>query len=308
MEAQLEALLAGAYGLRKARAVNQLDTKGQREAYLLESERGRLVVKLTDPGRPKHLVAGDTGILAYLERFDFPAPRMCRAIDGSLFLPYGPRFVYLYEYVEGKMPVPSAWMLGECGSLLARLHSLPLDGTARRSLHRPANLIEEIRPWIDAAPQTPEQQAIAAEMRCLVEAFPSFEGLPESLIHTDPYFTNLLEGVDGRLYLIDWEDGGISYPLLDIGYLGHLVTCLPHDRAVLGLDGVSPVSWRPDWAQAFLDGYQSVRTVSSRERELFSWAVRLNFMMYLWDWEEARFLPENFRRMKILEGFRPNWG
>lgn len=141
----------------------------------------------------------------------------------------------------------------------------------------------------------------------MIAEFPSFEGLPESLIHTDPYYVNLLDGLDGRLYLIDWEDGGISYPLIDVGYVGHLTTFLPHDRVELGLAFDGPVAWLPDWAQAFLDGYQAVRPMTKGEQELFPWAVRLNFLQYIWEWDERRILSENYQRMKILEGFQPIW-
>jgi thiamine kinase-like enzyme len=198
-------------------------------------------------------------------------------------------------------------MLAAGGALLARLHTLPVDNTARTSLHRPAALLDEVKEWLLDAPDTPEQQRMAQEMLGMIAEFPSFEGLPESLIHTDPYFVNLVDGADGRLYLIDWEDAGISYPLIDVGYVGHLSTYLPHDRLDLGLSGDEAITWRPDWAQAFLDGYQAVRALTKREQELFPWAVRLNYLMYIWEWNERRIIPENYQRMKLLEELRPVW-
>ena len=287
--------------------MKKLATSGQREAYLLETEQGRLVLKITDPNRPEEVVKNDIGILDYLARFDFPAPLPVFTRDRRLYLPFENRFFYMYRYIEGKKPTPSSAMLAACGRALANLHTLPLDQTARKSLHRPAYLLDELRSWLLNAPDTAEQQRMAQEVLGMVDDFPSFEGLPESLIHTDPYFVNLLDGTDGRLYLIDWEDAGISYPLIDVGYVGHLTTYLPHDRVHLGLDGKEAITWRPDWAQSFLDGYQSVRTLTGRERELFPYAVRLNFLIYIWEWGERRILPENYQRMKLLESLRPIW-
>lgn len=307
MDTRLIPLLHTHYGIQSVQVLKKLDTKGRREAYLLQTELGRLVLKITDPGRAEELVKSDTGILEYIACFDFPAPQPLFTRHKQLYLPFEDRFFYLYRFVEGKTPTPSAPMLSACGSLLATLHNLPIEDAARRSLHRPAYLLDELKGWLLAAPDTPEQQRMAQEVLAMVEEFPSFEGLPEGLIHTDPYFVNLLDGVDGRMYLIDWEDAGISYPLIDIGYVGHLSTYLPHDRLNLGLTGDEPVTWRPDWAQAFLDGYQAIRPLTRREQELFPWAVRLNFMIYIWEWDERRLIPENYRRMQILDEFHPAW-
>ena len=307
MDSRLLPVLHAHYGLENVQVVQKFDTSGRREAYLLRTAQGLLVLKLTDPGRPENIVQGDTGILATLARHGFPAPLPVYTREKRLYLPFGERFFYLYQFIEGKKPTPSAALLEECGRLLARLHTLPLDDSARPSLHRPPLLLEELRGWLDAVPHTPEQQGMSREILAMIAAFPSFEGLPEALIHTDPYFVNLLEGGDGRLYLIDWEDAGISYPLIDAGYLGHLVTYLPGDRLKLGLAGDEAITFQPAWARAFLDGYQSVRRFTREEQALFPYAVRLNFLMYIWDWDARRIIPENYRRMKLMEGFRPIW-
>lgn len=323
LDPRILALLSTHYGLESVRVLRRFATNGRREAYLLQTEAGLLVLKLTDPGRPEELVRSDTAILTYLAHFDFPAPLPVPARDGSLYLPFEERFFYLYRFLAGEKPRPSAAMLAACGALLARLHSLPVDAGARASLHRPPYLLEELRGYLRAAPDEPEQRAMAMELEALIAGFPSYAELPEGLIHTDPYYVNLVAGADGGLRLIDWEDAGISYPLIDVGYVGHLATFLPQDVAALkpefgtpeGPETSSPrppkgaveIAWRPDWAAAFLDGYQSVRRLSALERELFPSAVRLNFLIYIWDWDRRRIIPENFRRMRLLEELRPTW-
>jgi|GEM_PF-4526969 len=306
MDPRLLPLLDSEYALKQVNVLRRLATKGRREAYLLETERGTLVIKITDPGRAEDLVRGDTHILAHATRFDYPAPRLVLTRGGQLYLPLDERFFYLYHFIEGQPPRPSAATLAQTGALLARLHSLPVDQDARASLYRPPYLLDEIRGYMRSAPGDPEQQAMAQEISALLDAFPSFNDLPQGLIHTDPYFVNLIANAHG-LHLIDWEDAGLSYPLIDAGYVGHLTTYLPHDRTALGLEGDEAITWRPDWAQAFLDGYQAVRRFSRAERELFPWAVRLNFLVYIWEWDERRIIPENFRRMKLLEQFSPTW-
>ncbi len=92
-----------------------------------------------------------------------------------------------------------------------------------------------------------------------------------------------------------------------MGYIGQLATFLPNDRKNWKVEGEGEIVWRPDWAQEFLNAYQLVRPLSSLEKEYFPAAVRLNFLIYLWDWNERRLIPENYRRMRLLEQFHPAW-
>ncbi len=312
IDSSLLSLLNKHYGLVDFTIEEQLRTNGSRLAYRILTPSGRLVLKLTDHGRPEEIVRSDTGILAYLEQFNFPAPRMLRALDGSLFLPFEDRYFYLYHYLPGRPPVATLEYYLQLGRLLATLHALPVQDEARVSLHRPAYLLSDIRELVSQAPDDPAQQAMKAEIIEMLDAFPSFEGLPEGLIHTDPYFINVVQaeppsGDFGGLALIDWEDAGISYPLIDVGYVGHLVTFLPNDRKNWQVLGEGSITCRFDYAQAFLDAYQSVRPLSALEKDLFAAAVRLNFLEYIWEWGERRIIPENFERMKLLEGFHPRW-
>ncbi len=185
------------YELEQVQVVCQFETKGQRRAYLLQTEMGELVVKITDPDRPEEIVKSDTAILAYLERFDFPAARLMTNRDGRLYLPFENRFLYLYAYLQGTPPRASTRFFHQAGSVLARLHSLQTDEAARTSLYRPAYMLDEIREFVRQAPGTPEQQDMAGEVLALVDEFPPFEDLPEGLIHTDPYFSNFIEMASG---------------------------------------------------------------------------------------------------------------
>src|SRR5512147_2539185 len=103
----------------------EFDTNGQRQAFRLDSPGGPFVVKLTDPGRPEEVVRADVGTPGYLCAQGFPAPRPIATVDGRMYLPYGDRFVYLYEYIAGGHPFPREDFYRRLGSLLARLHALP---------------------------------------------------------------------------------------------------------------------------------------------------------------------------------------
>ncbi len=281
-----------------------LKTSGQRRAYLLNSAAGRFVLKITDPQRAEEVVKCDTGILEYLGEVDFPSPRLIHTRSGQAYLPLEDRFLYVSAYLPGKHPKATPEYYSKLGQLMARLHSLPFPAEMRRSQHRPKGLLEEVRGQLNQAMGGDAEQRWMAEQGLKrVEAFPDFSGLPEGIIHTDPYFVNVLEDGAGSLALIDWEDGGISYPLMDVGYIGHLVTFLAHDRQNWQVSGEGEITFKPEWAQLFLRAYQQARPLNALERELLPAAIQLNFLMYLWDWDRQRLIPENFRRMQWLEEF-----
>jgi Ser/Thr protein kinase RdoA (MazF antagonist) len=170
-------------------------------------------------------------------------------------------------------------------------------------------MIPQIADFLKSAPPDPEQQRMAREMTEMVAQMPSFEGLPQGLIHTDPYLVNLVEDPSGTLYLIDWDDGGVSYPLLDVAYVAHLCTYPRHEAARWQVIGPSAekfgLIWKPEWMRTFLAAYQSVRPLSALEKERFAAAVRLSFLIYIWDWDNRRLITENYERMKILDQFIP---
>jgi len=292
----------------------QLQTNGQREAYALRSPSGSFVVKVTDPGRPESVVRADVGTPQVLCAAGFPAPRPLPARDGRLYLPYGDRFVYVYEYIEGSHPTPRDDFYPRLGALLARLHAIPPSPEVPRSEYRPPNILAEARESLlrinsfvgDPGDLTlAARQAILPELLAMIDRFPSFDGLPVGIIHTDPWLTNLIETPSGALYLIDWEDGGISYPLLDVGYaLAFLCTFTARDRrnwdAPNSAEGLLA---RPDWARAFLSAYEAIRPLSVLERRLLRDAIHISFLAYMVEFDSGALILDNYRRMKLTGTF-----
>lgn len=306
IDARMVSFLREEYGVEVTASVS-LAASGKRQAYRLMTQSGELILKMTDPGREESVVQSDVQILQYLAQYDFPSARVVSARDGQLYLPYGDQYLYLYTYIDGCYPRVTASLYPRLGALLARLHSIPFENFGRISPYQPVDLLVQMKDRLLQIQDRSGQELMVNDLLERIERFPSFEGLPKGLIHTDPYFVNMLEDPRGRLCLIDWDDAGISYPLLDVGYIGHLSTFLPHDRQKWNVVGEGEVSWFPQWAQLFLDGYQSVRPLSALEKDLFPCAVWLNFLVYSIDWDQDRIIIENYQRMKILETFRPQW-
>jgi Ser/Thr protein kinase RdoA (MazF antagonist) len=278
----------------------RLETSGGREAYRVRGPGGRFAAKITAAGRPEATVHADAHTPYLLAAQGFPAPRVVESLDGRLYLPYNDRFIYLYAYIEGRHPYPNPDFYARLGTLMAQLHALPHEGVPEAS-YRPPKELAAIRTALLAV-KPPEQRALLPGLLEMIDTFPDFSSLPLGIIHTDPYFVNLIEAPDGTLYLIDWEDGGVSYPLLDVGYvLAHLCSFTPRDRSLWRVPGPETgILWRPEWGKIFLRSYEAVRPLSAAERALLRASALLNFLVYLPMWETDEIILENYQRLMAV--------
>lgn len=326
MNQTIECFLNAHYAEGPFRLEAQLDTNGQRLAYRAVTSTGRrVVVKLTDPGRPEAVVHADVNTPGYLSSLGFPAPRPLADRDGRLYLPYEDRYLYVYEYIPGEHPRPSGAFYARLGTLLARLHSLPC-GSVPESAYHPPEILNCVRDYlmnVEFSPQLPEEQrAVLPHLYRLIDEMPSFEALPRGIIHTDPYYVNLIDmpstdgpssdnpstdgpstdGPSPELALIDWEDGGVSYPLLDVGYvLGPMSTFTARDRRLWDVPGPPDgLSWRPDWGEIFLAAYEALRPLTPAERALLPAAVRVSFLVYIPMWGDNQIILDNNLRMQMV--------
>lgn len=305
MNPELATFLTTHYHLDGLSLLRVLQERGGRQTFLVAASPGKLVVKLTHPGRAEQTVAAETGILAHLARYAFPAPEPVPDREGRLYLPFEDRYVSIYRYLEGTPPQPDEAFYTQLGHLMARLHRLPIEGFEHASPYRPEQILGEAFDFLSSL-RHPLHQAAIDELLEIITHCPGFESLPTGLIHTDPWLENLLVDSGGNLALIDWDDGGVCYPLLDVVYVvSYMCTFLPWDRAQWNVPGEGLITWRPDWARRFLQAYQEIRPLSKEETALFTAAVHVSFLAYIQDWETGSFIHENYQRMKIVERFVP---
>ncbi len=301
-ETTLANLLADCFDLGQVILEERLETKGERAAYRVQGSRGRWVVKVTEPDRAESAVQADVSTPFYLAEQGFPVPRPLPARDGRLYLVYGDRFLYLYEYIEGHQPRPGMDFYRRLGHLLAQLHRIPVSAAVARSGYRP----EEILPGVQRAlvrVSCLDFRSVVDELLEMIGRFPSFAEVPEGIQHSDPYFVNLIEDPTGKLHLIDWDDGGVAYPLLDVAYVvAHMCTFTARDRQIWGVPGPEEgLAWRPDWAKAFLAAYQAVRPLTPSERRRLPDAIRLSFLIYIPAWDGSGLILDNYMRMKMVD-------
>jgi Ser/Thr protein kinase RdoA (MazF antagonist) len=97
-------------------------------------------------------------------------------------------------------------------------------------------------------------------------------GLPRAVVHGDAWPGNAVVMPDGRAVLIDWENGGLGLPVVDLGH------CLLECHLDPGLPASQPAAWhiRPDPGRiaAVLDGYTRWRQLEDAEREILPDGIR----------------------------------
>ena len=96
--------------------------------------------------------------------------------------------------------------------------------------------------------------------------------LPVAVVHGDPWPGNAVVTAGGRVTLIDWENGGVGLPVVDLGH------CLLECHLDPGLPGNRPGAWliRPDPHRiaAVLDGYTRWRRLAGAELAILPEGIR----------------------------------
>jgi Ser/Thr protein kinase RdoA (MazF antagonist) len=225
---------------------------------------------------------GRAATLEWLAARGYPAPRVVPTREGD---PVGVAACWLTlgtTFVPGG--APARGQLSLLGGALGRLHALPVQAVVPglggvpvpglASWH-PAAAIPAALARLDAvAPLLPgEWRPLHEQFRAtLLAVRAATPGLPSAVVHGDAWPKNAVVMPDGRAALIDWENGGLGLPVVDLGH------CLMESHLDPGLPVGQPAAWHiqpdPGRVAAVLDGYTRWRQVHYSEREILPEGIR----------------------------------
>lgn len=182
-------------------------------------------------------------------------------------------FGVVFPFIQGIPPGPSDSTCRMIGEGLALLHSIEWSENDQEKIrdykvigYGPDELSEYIK-----RPNCPEDFKIEFD-----KAFPhqlqewKEAGLPRGLIHGDLYYDNTLFDNNKLRIMLDFEQSGFGELLLDLG-ICISGTCLEKGRIITPL------------IESFLIGYESVRKLSTLEREFLDQSIQLGlFSVALW--------------------------
>ena len=218
---------------------------------------------------------GRAATLDWLAGQDYPAPRAVATRSGDLIGVAGPWLTWATSYIPGRALPPGG---GQLGAALGRLHALgtapgAAPGAGPASWH-PAAIPAALSRLDAVAPLLPgEWRPLHAQFRQTVLAVrDACVGLPVAVVHGDAWPGNVVLTPSGEAVLIDWENGGLGVPVLDLGY------CLLECHLDPGLPRDSPEAWHiepdPGRIAAVLDGYARWRRLDDAERAALAEGIR----------------------------------
>ena len=231
--------------------------------YLLELEDGeRLVLKIWDERSPTEVNRLNSH-LELIASHGVPTPVPLLLEGGRRMLEVDGRAWMLLPFVDAPWLAGDRSSMKHLGELMARLHSIPDDGTFISEYTMGTDVWPELFERAEAENTwSPFLRELEAELARLPNLLPA--GLPRGIIHGDLFQDNVLAS-DGEVKaVLDFEDVCINVLASDlvVAFIG------------CGWEDGVPVEER--WT-ALLEGYESVRQLSENERaalpELYYYAT-----------------------------------
>jgi homoserine kinase type II len=217
--------------------------------YLLHTRQGRYVLAVFDT-KMLDLVTRLGQLLLLLAKCKFPTSRLLPSVQGEATSTYREMPVMVKVYIPGQVCRElDQTMLRQIGVAMARLHQLSVpDHLLDKQLYGIPPFSSIVGHGFD-----PEYETwIVQRLAYLEQRIP--QELPQSLIHGDLFYDNVLFVGKKLEAFIDFEDALYYYSGLDLG-MGIVGLC--SRESVVALDKV----------RALVAGYERIRQLEDKEKE-----------------------------------------
>jgi homoserine kinase type II len=217
--------------------------------YLLHTRQGRYVLTVFGT-KMLDLVTRLGQLLLLLANYEFPTTRLLPSVQGEATTIYREKPVMIKVYIAGQVYRElDQTMLRQVGVAMARLHQLSVpDCLLDKQLYGMPHFSSIVGHSLD-----PEYETwIVQRLAYLEQRIP--QELPQSLIHSDLFYDNVLFVGKRLKAIIDFEDALYYYKGFDLG-MGVVGLC--SRESVVALDKV----------RALVAGYQRIRQLEEKEKE-----------------------------------------
>ena len=229
--------------------------------WLVETTRGRFILTMYERRIDTAELPFFLGLLDHLSAAGCPVPRTIHDRDGAAWRTVDGKAIALIEFLPGVSPgSPSVGQAHAVGQELARMHAAAHDfGAHRINRLGPRDTQEILAECGASALDTidPALPALLERAPKIVAAWP--DSLPTSVIHSDLFPDNVLMLGDTVTGMIDFyfaSNGAMAYDLA----VTHAAWCF--DDTGTRFDA--------SLGQALIAGYESVRSLTSAERDALS--------------------------------------
>ena len=217
--------------------------------YLLHTRQGRYVLTVFGT-KMLDLVTRSGQLLLLLANYEFPTTRLLPSVQGEATTIYREKPVMIKVFIEGQVYRElDQTMLRQVGVAMARLHQLSApDCLLDKQLYGMPHYSSIVGHSLD-----PEYETwIVQRLAYLEQRIP--QELPQSLIHSDLFYDNVLFVGKRLKAIIDFEDALYYYKGFDLG-MGVVGLCSRESGVAL------------DKVRALVAGYQQIRQLEEKEKE-----------------------------------------
>lgn len=267
------------YGLGE-RPICRLLKAGINHTYLVNTSDGKYVFRIYSFNwRTKGEILEEIRLLTSLKghnvSISYPIPDPTDQYIQEIIAPEGNRHGVLFSYAEGeKLQTYSAEHHYKVGVLMGRIHTIAEGLTLKRVDYTPAYLLVESLEKISHFLQkdTPEFKFLANTQSYLLEELRDAKGrdIHYGVVHMDIWFDNLNITKEGEITIFDFDFCGNGMLGSDIAYYLLQLIHLERDEAERQLK-----------TEQFFAGYETIRTISKRERDLLPILGMCSYYFYL---------------------------
>lgn len=211
--------------------------------------------------------------------------------------PEGSRYAVLFSFAEGdKIRIMDKETCFSIGSLMAKFHNITVNRKNDRVQYNTETLLKLPYKYATAyfSEELPEMKFIKQQIE---ELSPFFEktdlnSIPKGIVHMDIWYDNMNVTAENKVTLFDFDFCGNGLLIFDVAYFCKQLFHIEANKDEYELK-----------VQSFLNGYQSIRKLSTDELQLIPkagvaiWIYYLGVQSSRFDWSNI-FLTENY--LKIL--------
>ncbi|RAV28066.1 phosphotransferase [Sinomicrobium soli] len=277
----------------------ELFRTGMNHTYFISSGETKYVIRVYSHNwRSKDDITEEIKLLNLLKEkkitVSFPIQDKNGAFIQEINAPEGSRYVVLFSFAQGgKIRFMDKETCSSIGSLMAKIHTLPLNKPIDRISYNKQSLIE--LPYEYLKQFFPEKLTEMEFIKAFGESFrdSDFDNIGEGVVHMDIWYDNMAVVNEKEITIFDFDFCGNGWQVLDIAYFCKQLFFIESDKKQY-----------ESKVQSFLNGYQKVRALSDNELRLIPKAGASVFVFYLgvqaqrFDWSNI-FLTENYLKMFV---------
>lgn len=245
----------------------ELLTRGINDVYEVRDGSGRIYALRVwrTTFRSEADVNYETAFLAFLQGEGLPVSAAIPARGGKLYAPVraleGPRFFALFEWAEGATygKNPDLGIAKKLGELIAEAHRVAhrFRPPVPRVTDTAANLRRQLPHVQRMVQHKPDDRAFYTEVvekiAAKFDTLKAGKDLPRGATHGDFHVYNAFVAPGGKITLLDFDSCGDDYFVTEL-------TCFAWANEY--------VKMKPGVTEAFRAGYESVRALTQREKDL----------------------------------------